>query len=113
MNYTVDMAKLVFRDGCSSTQQLQRMAANADSGQLSRIPSKYWKPLRSLSRFITSRNEMAYESEVEFAKLLLLDEDKNKYNFWKEAFPILYNGSIEEVSQRETLYDWLNSLLLN
>jgi hypothetical protein len=56
---------------------------------------------------------MARESEVEFAKLLLLHEDKNQYHFWKEAFPILYNGSIEEVSQRDTLNDLLNSLLLN
>jgi hypothetical protein len=40
---------------------------------------------------------MAHEPEIELAKLLLSEDDKTEYDFWKEAFPLLFNGSIEEV----------------
>jgi hypothetical protein len=52
---------------------------------------------------------VAHETEEEFAKLLL-EYDETEYNFWKEAFPLLYDGSIEEVAARETRDDMYKSL---
>lgn len=47
---------------------------------------------------------MAHETGVEFARLLLVQDDKTEYDFWKEAFVLLYNGTIEEVAARETKF---------
>jgi hypothetical protein len=46
---------------------------------------------------------MAHESEAEFAKLLLSGY-KTEYDFWKDAFPLLYNGTVEEVAARAPGY---------
>ncbi|KIM98795.1 hypothetical protein OIDMADRAFT_146499 [Oidiodendron maius Zn] len=109
----VDMAKLVFGDGSSSTQRLQQLAANANNKQLSGISSKYWRYLRSFPKFIQNRNEMANKSdksEVEFAGFLLAVDDKSNCDFWKEPLPLLYNGSIEKVAARESRRNMLKSL---
>jgi hypothetical protein len=53
---------------------------------------------------------MAYEYEMDFVRPLFLEDAKTEYDFWKEAFPLLYNGSIEEVAAREAGYVMLKSL---
>lgn len=53
---------------------------------------------------------MAHESEAEFAKLLLSDY-KTKYDFQKDAFPLLYNGTIEEAAARAPDYNMMKHFL--
>jgi hypothetical protein len=48
VNALIAMAKLAFRDEGLSTQRLIQLAANANNNQLSVIPSKQWKSVRSL-----------------------------------------------------------------
>jgi hypothetical protein len=38
-----------------------------------------------------------------FARLLLSDEyrDTCEFEHWKDMFPLLYNGSVEEVAEKE------------
>lgn len=119
----MDLAKKVFGKAGSSTHKLQQLAASADDKQLAVIPHKYWKAVRSLSKVdktlfyllftmltllqaIEYRNEAAHESEIEFARLLILEGYKDEYHFWKDAFPLLYGGSIEEVAARKIINVW-------
>ena len=43
-----------------------------------------------------------HESSVEFARLLLSEDIQNThaYELWKDVFPLLYHGSVEQVAQR-------------
>ena len=36
---------------------------------------------------------------TEFAELLLREDYKDEYNLWKDAFPLLYGGTVEEVAE--------------
>jgi hypothetical protein len=44
----------------------------------------------------------AHESSIDFAQLLLSPSFRqtHTYELWKDVFPLLYNGSVEEVAQR-------------
>ena len=44
----------------------------------------------------------AHETSSDFAQLLLSPSFRqtHKYEFWKDVFPLLYHGSVEEVAQR-------------
>jgi hypothetical protein len=47
-NTAADLAKFVFKHPGPVTQRLKQLAADANNDQLSVIPSKYWKFVRSL-----------------------------------------------------------------
>jgi len=127
-NTLVDLAQKVFGETGPSTQKLQQLAAKAKDEQLAGIPQKYWEAVRALPKVsrepyliyslriltplqvIKSRNQAAHESEIEFARLLVLEVYKDEYHFWKDAFPLLYDGSIEEVAARKEESDIWDSL---
>lgn len=60
--------------------------------------------LLTIVQVMQCRNADAHESSVDFARLLL-SQDTNTYEFWKDAFPILYHGTVEEVAARDSYVD--------
>jgi hypothetical protein len=121
-NAVLDLAKLLNKGSLNqegSTTYLQQLATNATEKQLIKagIPKKYWRIVKNLPvvckeflfiyrlltrvLFITARNKSAHESEIDFARPLISEgPDAHNYQFWKEIFPPLYGGSVEQ-SRRE------------
>lgn len=50
-----------------------------------------------------SETTLEFDFEAKhFATLLGFEGYETKHNFWKEAFPLLYGGSVEEVAARSS-----------
>jgi hypothetical protein len=130
-----DLAKLLDRGSLTQegfTTHLQQLATNATEKQFIKagIPKKYWRIVKHLPavcteflfiyrlltrvQLITAGNQSAYESEIDFARLLISESpDTHNYQFWKEIFPLLYGDSVEQVARRETVDETLAKLELS
>jgi hypothetical protein len=63
-------------------------------------------------QLLKKRNLIAHETEVPFAKLLMLSKhfDGPMYHFWGPLFVFCYGKSIEELAIKEEDYDACRSL---
>ena len=63
-------------------------------------------------QLIKKRNSIAHETEISFAKLLMLPEhiDSPMYHFWGPLFVFCYGKSIEELADEEESDDDCQSL---
>ncbi|KIN07886.1 hypothetical protein OIDMADRAFT_22734 [Oidiodendron maius Zn] len=95
---------------------LQQLATNAIEKQFIKagIPKKYWRIVKNLPVLITACIQSARESKIDFAKLLISEgPDAHNYQFWKEIFPLLYGDPVEQVAERENVYETLAKLELS
>lgn len=53
-------------------------------------------------QYVDARNQQAHETSEDFARLLLnlQVEQTNIFDQWKDIFPLLYGGSVEELAAR-------------
>ena len=58
---------------------------------------------------IERRNASAHESSIQFAQLLLSKSIQNThlYELWKDVFPLLYDGTVEQVAQKDEFTEML------
>lgn len=83
---------------------LQQKVSSASDDQLRKasIPTKYWPFLRNMSKYVQERTSAAHDSAEEFAMLLLSLKRTHPdiYYKWADAFPLAFDGTVEELAKR-------------
>ncbi|EZF26734.1 hypothetical protein H112_01249 [Trichophyton rubrum D6] len=85
----------------STTRLIQRAAALTNKDlQKSNIPTRYWKTIRNIKKYIIARNSSAHESCGEFAMILKNPSMEAYYLEWSGLFTFTYEETVESVFER-------------